>query len=66
MLSVPIGTFRGHEGEKQREAEMKYQGSLMDEGNVLYFDCGQATQAYIFSNAPKHLLKMGSLDCMFL
>lgn len=49
MLSVPIGTIRGHEGEKQREAEKKYQGSLgLDEGNVLYFDCGRVTQAYIF------------------
>ena len=45
MLSVPIGTIRGHEGKKQREAEMKYQGSLVDEGNVLYFDCGRAAAA---------------------
>lgn len=49
MLSVPIGTIRGHRGEKQREAEKKYQGSLADEGNVLYFDCGRSyTGIYIF------------------
>ena len=49
MLSVPIGTIRGHEGKKQREAEMKYQGSLVDEGNVLYFDCGRAAAAAVAS-----------------